>query len=83
VIVSGPAQNGDGEQQAGGYEYDLFISYRRRGTVCEWVKNHFVRVLDLCLVDHVRQEPRIFLDIAQDVGTHWPQNLKGDRPRYE
>ena len=26
-----------------GYEYDIFLSYPRKGQVCPWVYNHFCR----------------------------------------
>lgn len=58
-----------------GYEYDLFISYRRNGNVRDWVRNHLVPRLHDCLIDELGHEPRIFLDTQQDVGTHWPENL--------
>lgn len=58
-----------------GYEYDLFVSYRRNGNVREWVRNHLVPRLYDCLADELDRDPRIFLDVAQDPGTRWPENL--------
>jgi len=61
---------------ADGYRYDLFLSYRRTPNVSAWVHNHFHPRLRDCLSDELADEPRIFLDVAQDPGTPWPANLR-------
>jgi hypothetical protein len=59
-----------------GYEFDLFISYRRSGTVPDWVRNHLHPMLWDCLADELSREPRIFLDSTMEVGVHWPFGLE-------
>ena len=39
------------------------------------MRNHLVPRLHDCLVDELSRDPRIFLDVTQDVGTRWPDNL--------
>ncbi|MGH3565138.1 MAG: toll/interleukin-1 receptor domain-containing protein, partial [Pseudonocardia sp.] len=63
------------KQAVDGYEYDLFISYRRNGNVRDWMRNHFAPRLRECLVDELPREPRIFLDVELDVGTRWPDEI--------
>lgn len=58
-----------------GYEFDIFISYRRTGNVAQWVQNHFEPRLRACLTDELIDEPRIFLDRDIEVGTRWPDEL--------
>ena len=58
------------------YEYDIFLSYPRKGQVCPWVHNHFLPLLRECLDSHLENEPRIFVDTAQPTGVQWPQNIK-------
>lgn len=59
-----------------GYEFDLFISYRRSGTVPGWVRNHLYPMLRDCLTDELSREPRIFLDSTMEIGVHWPAGLE-------
>jgi TIR domain len=59
-----------------GYEFDLFISYRRSGTVPAWVRNHLYPLLRDCLADELSREPRIFLDNTMETGAHWPARLE-------
>ena len=58
-----------------GYEYDLFLSYRRAGDVPMWVANHFHPLLTKALEDLMPSTPRIFLDKQQEIGVKWPNNL--------
>jgi TIR domain len=58
-----------------GYEWDVFVSYRRNGNVGSWVQNHLAPVLVRCLEDELPESPRIFIDTQQDVGTKWPDNI--------
>jgi TIR domain len=58
------------------YEFDVFLSYRRLGTVRSWVHNHFHPMLTDCLADEMPRVPSIFLDIDSiDEGEHWPEKL--------
>jgi hypothetical protein len=59
-----------------GYEYDLFISYRRRDPVLGWMKNHFLPQLQQWLPQCVAEEPRIFIDFGLETGTDWPLSLQ-------
>ena len=71
---------GDIEDTLGdnGYEFDIFLSYRRsgRGNACQWVHNHFYPLLLDCLTDQVGWEPRIFIDLAAETGSDWPSLLE-------
>jgi TIR domain len=58
------------------YEYDLFISYRRRGDVKGWVHNHFCPRLREGLINELPSEPTIWLDVEQEEGVDWPLNLR-------
>ena len=60
---------------AEGYEYDLFLSYRREGDVGEWVRNHFHDRLRNCLNSEFPRPVRIFFDVGQEPGTHWRKNI--------
>ena len=59
-----------------GYEYDIFMSYPRAGQVGSWVQKHFLPVLRECLIAHLADEPRIFVDYTQPTGVQWPDNIK-------
>lgn len=59
-----------------GYEFDVFLSYRRAGSVTDWMRNHFWPVLQECLTDELPTEPSIFLDVGMRTGTHWPAELE-------
>jgi hypothetical protein len=60
-----------------GYEWDVFISYRReKGNVQAWVHNHFAPTLRRALQDEVDWEPRIFIDEGIEVGTPWGEQLE-------
>lgn len=58
-----------------GYEFDVFISYRRKGNPYQWVHNHFLPRLRECLDDHLDKEPAIFVDEEMEAGTRWPERL--------
>ncbi|SBW21443.1 hypothetical protein FDG2_2009 [Candidatus Protofrankia californiensis] len=59
-----------------GYQFDVFLSYRRAGTVLPWVHNHFHRMLVKCLTDELERRPKIFIDVdGVEVGDHWPDTL--------
>lgn len=63
--------------QPHGYLYDVFLSYRRSGAggVADWVRNHFHPMLTACLADQLPREPSIFIDLEQQHGAHWPDEL--------
>ena len=58
-----------------GYEYHVFVSYRRSGDVGEWVNNHFHPLLVRRLEALLNEEPRVFIDREMDIGTDWPSRL--------
>lgn len=60
------------------YLYDVFISYRHKAPMGDWVRNHFHPLLEQWLpeflpVDH---EPSIFIDWDMETGTAWPAKLR-------
>jgi TIR domain len=57
------------------YEYDLFISYRRRGDVQKWVQRHFHPRLIESLTNELAWEPRVWLDVEQEEGVQWQANI--------
>ena len=59
-----------------GYEFDVFISYRRSGNPLKWVQNHFYPRLRDYLADHLPKAPALFLDVNMEKGTHWPTRLE-------
>jgi hypothetical protein len=58
------------------YQYDVFLSYRRAGSVPDWMRNHFRPVLEDCLADEMTRNPRVFLDTNIETATHWPAELE-------
>ncbi len=59
-----------------GYEYDVFISYRRRDPVEGWVRNHFAELLRKWLPGETKTgAAKIFCDSELPHGTRWPQAL--------
>ncbi|NGY60962.1 toll/interleukin-1 receptor domain-containing protein [Lentzea sp. NEAU-D13] len=59
-----------------GYEYDVFLSYTRRGGGEMWVREHFHRALKDWLGNEMGFDPRIFVDWGQETGVAWPENLE-------
>ncbi|RKT52824.1 toll/interleukin-1 receptor domain-containing protein [Saccharothrix australiensis] len=59
-----------------GYQFDLFISYPRRGTVRQWLVNHFQHKLRECLADQIAPTPKIYVDKDMPRGVHWPSSLR-------
>ncbi len=58
------------------YEYDIFVSYPRKGHVCEWVHTHFYPELDGWLQENAPDEaPSVFIDLKLDTGTTWDVEL--------
>lgn len=59
------------------YEYDVFISYKRRGgNVPGWVSAHFHPMLAGLLDDFLGREPKIFFDGSLRGGAIWPGELR-------
>jgi hypothetical protein len=68
------------------YIYDVFVSYRHKQPVMDWVKNHFYPLLEQRLPDElpVEYKTKIFVDLDEiETGSDWPaklrQALKGSR----
>ncbi|MCU0568105.1 MAG: TIR domain-containing protein [Oculatellaceae cyanobacterium Prado106] len=53
------------------YVYDIFISYRRRPPVEDWVRYHFYPLLKKWLPQSMPREPMIFIDVGVETGTEW------------
>ncbi|QFZ16975.1 TIR domain-containing protein [Saccharothrix syringae] len=59
-----------------GYQFDLFISYARRGSVQKWLLNHFHQKLLECLADQLAPTPKVYVDRTMPRAVHWPSNLR-------
>jgi hypothetical protein len=56
-----------------GYEYDIFISYRRNPETLAWIKEHFVPLLQLRVEFELHRCPSIFVDETEvESGSSWP-----------
>lgn len=44
------------------YLYDVFVSYRHKPPVLDWVRNHFYPLLNQWLPSAMPVEPEIFID---------------------
>jgi hypothetical protein len=58
-----------------GYEFDVFLSYSRKGGSPGWVHNHFLPKLRDCLIDEIGHEPKVFVDQEMEAGSLWPVRL--------
>lgn len=58
------------------YEYDIFLSYPRQGSVGIWVHQHFLPLLQESLDGQLADSPKIFVDGAQPTGVTWPANIQ-------
>jgi hypothetical protein len=58
------------------YEYDIFLSYTRRGGGQTWVRENFYPALRDCLDNAMAYEPKIFVDWEIKVGDEWPDELE-------
>jgi hypothetical protein len=65
----------DASRVVTGYNYDVFISYQRRGETLEWVKSHFEPALYHSLAIELDRKPKIFVDYKLWAGTTWPVEL--------
>lgn len=59
------------------YEYDIFISYRRKEPVLSWVREHFAPQLEQWLSESLPHEPKLFRDEDTiETGSTWPLALQ-------
>ena len=61
------------------YIYDVFVSYRHKPPVLDWIRNHFFPVLEQWLPNAmpVEHETRIFIDWDEiEIGAAWPAKLR-------
>lgn len=58
-----------------GYEWDIFLSFPRAGTIFNWVGNHFYPLLERTLTDALGVCPRIFRYTEQQNGLAWEANI--------
>lgn len=58
------------------YEFDVFLSYSRKGGSPGWVHNHFLPKLRDCLTDEMGDVPTIFVDQHMDTGTVWTSDIE-------
>lgn len=59
------------------YLYDVFVSYRHKPPVLDWVRNHFYPLLDQWLPSAMPVEPSIFIDWEEiEIGAAWPAKLR-------
>jgi hypothetical protein len=64
-----------------GYLHDIFISYRRHPETLEWIREHFLPLLDHWVGLEMPQDPQIYVhEITGQIpaGTAWPTEL-GER----
>lgn len=61
------------------YVYDVFVSYRHKPPVLDWIRNHFFPLLEQWLPNAmpVEHETRIFVDWDEiEIGAEWPAKLR-------
>ena len=60
-----------------GYQFDVFVSYRRSGpgNAATWVRNYFHRMLEDCLADELGRTA-VFIDSEVETGAVWPPLLR-------
>lgn len=59
------------------YVYDVFVSYRHKPPVLDWVRNHFFPLLDMWLPNVMPVKPEIFIDLEEiEIGSAWPARLR-------
>ncbi|MGX1929715.1 TIR domain-containing protein [Flagellimonas sp. 2504JD4-2] len=58
-----------------GYEYDIFISYRRQDETKGWIENHFIPLLEIHIFNELGEHPSFFLDTQLEAGVNWPIEL--------
>jgi len=67
------AETGTGRPM--GYEYDIFISYRRDLETRAWIKKHFSPLLTVRVRQELTREPVIYIDEKLESGVSWPEQL--------
>ncbi len=55
-----------------GYQYDIFISYRRDELTLKWIQVHFLPLIKLHIKNELGREPNIYIDTQLESGTSWP-----------
>ncbi|NEP17810.1 MAG: TIR domain-containing protein [Leptolyngbya sp. SIO4C1] len=59
-----------------GYEYYIFLSYRRFGEWPKWVRDKFMPLFKHYLGEEIGRNPKIFVDVESiDTGVSWPNKL--------
>jgi len=58
------------------YEHDIFISYRRKQPVIDWMKYHFHPLLEERLPECLSYPPKIYIDSNIETGADWPASLR-------
>ena len=65
------------DQAPTGYEFDVFISYRREDPYGTWLRTMFLREFEPALNDCLDRDVRIFCDYQSiPLGTQWPGVLR-------
>ena len=60
------------------YQYDIFVSYWRHPETLEWIKLHFLPLLDLRVGLELGSKPQIYVhEVTHQIpaGTAWPAQL--------
>jgi TIR domain len=61
----------------GGYEHDVFVSYRRHLPISQWVNDYFYDELSQWLASAYREIPRVFVDTdGIETGDSYPKRLR-------
>src|SRR5262249_8127901 len=63
-------------QMADDYLYDVFVSYRHKEPVLDWLRHHFYPKLQRWLPNVMPRDPEIFVDWQIEVGSAWPLTLR-------
>jgi hypothetical protein len=58
-----------------GYQYDIFISYKRDPETHRWIMEHFKPLLELRVGLELGRKVDVFIDDKLEVGTTWPIEL--------
>lgn len=58
-----------------GYQFDIFISYKRNPETYRWIKTHFEPLLALRVELELGRKADIFIDDQLESGTTWPIEL--------
>jgi hypothetical protein len=59
-----------------GYEYDIFVSYRRTSTMGPWVRKRLVPLLEARINEVAKDDVRLFCDEDMPDGANLPEQLK-------